>query len=352
MCALERASVLNITSSLSISLLFLFVLTLNGVSTPSSDIGLRLVTVDSTNQPNAHPTENQATNPWIGIRMDNISSPLASLLGLNESTGALVTDVIPGSPAQKAGLRVPEVIINSLGQPIEVPNADIILKIDNIPVQATTDVGSTLQTKKSGDKITLDVLRDGQINQVTIIPEPKPDYFIFNDSEGLYSIRYPSNWTAVNPGMLQQLNRQSESLQQLVPPPMIQNLAATFVKPGSAASITITKNLGSAAGISAAKIELLADEGFTRALMQQNGTIIQDKECERYKVDGSKACSYVMGIRTVLPNNVLTNNVMQVLTIQGERVFVFTYRSLPENFDKDLPVLEKMLQSFSWTGTA
>jgi membrane-associated protease RseP (regulator of RpoE activity) len=191
MCALERASVLNMTSSLSISLLFLFVLTLNGVSTPSSDNGLRLVAVDSTNQPNAHPPENQATNQWIGIRMNNISSPLVSLLGLNESTGALVTDVTPGSPAQKAGLRVPEVIINSLGQPIEISNADVILKIDNIPVQATTDVGSTLQTRKSGDKITLDVLRDGQINQVTIIPVPKPDYFVFNDPEGLYSIRYP-----------------------------------------------------------------------------------------------------------------------------------------------------------------
>jgi hypothetical protein len=81
--------------------------------------------------------------------------------------------------------------------------------------------------------------------------------------------------------------------------------------------------------------------------MQQNGTIIQDKECERYKVDGNKACSYVIGIHNGLPNNV-----MQVLMIVGERVFVFTYSSLPENFDKDLPVLEGMLQSFNRTGVA
>jgi hypothetical protein len=38
--------------------------------------------------------------------------------------------------------------------------------------------------------------------------------------------------------------------------------------------------------------------------------------------------------------------------IVGERVFVFTYSSLPENFDKDLPVLEGMLQSFNRTGVA
>lgn len=42
---------------------------------------------------------------------------------------------------------------------------------------------------------------------------------------------------------------------------------------------------------------------------------------------------------------------MQILTIVGEKAFVFTYRSLPVNFDEDLPVLEKMLQSFNRTDT-
>jgi hypothetical protein len=313
---------------LSISILFVVLITLNAVNTPNPENGSGLITVDSASQPNAQ------SESWIGIRMGNISSPMAEMLGLNESTGVLVTGVTAGGPAQKAGLRGPEVNINGLGHPIEVSGVDVILKMDNIPVRATTNISSVIQAKKAGDKIVLDVLRNGQINRVTVTPVPKPDYFVFNDPEGLYNVRYPSNWSAVNPDMLQQLGQAR----------MIQNFEASFVKPGSGTSITITKNPGSAAGISDMKMKSMADEGFVQTLIQQNGTIIQDIECERYMVDGSKACSYVLGVRNGSPSNI-----MQVPTIVGEKAFVFTYRSSPENFDKDLPVLEEMLQSFNRT---
>ena len=294
----------------------------------------------------------QTNNLWIGIRMDNISSTLGQRLGLNESGGVVVTEVTTGGPAQKGGLRGPEMIIKDVGQPPEVSKADVVLKINNTPVSSSTDIGSVIQTMKTGDNLTLDVLRDGKINKLTLTPQPRPDYFVFYDPEGLYSVRIPINWTAVNPDILKQLAQQSESLQQLVPPEMIQSIAASFVKPGSGTSITITEHTGSAARVSDAQMESLAEEGFTRALMQQNGTIVQDIECDRYKVVGNKACSYIIGIRENLSNNVLANNVMQVLTIAGEKAFVFTYSSLPENFDKDLHILEQMLQSFNRTGAS
>jgi hypothetical protein len=325
-------------------------LTSIGVSTRNTENGLGLVTADSSNPLNAPSVESQDANLWMGIKMGNISSPMAQILGLNESMGAIVTDVTPGSPAQKAGLRTPEMNINSIGQPQGISKADVILKINNLTVSSTSDIDSVVQSLKSGDKLALDVLQDGEINKVTVTPVPKPDYFVFYDPEGLYSIAYPVTWTVLNPGLVQQMAQQSEELQQLAPPEMIQNLAATFVKPGSGTSITITKNPGAAAGVSDAQMESMADEGFIHMLTQENGTIIKDMECNKYKVEGSKACSYVIGLRSGLPNNVLPNNVMQVLTIAGEKAFVFTYSSLPENFDKDLPVLEKMLQSFNRTG--
>jgi hypothetical protein len=43
---------------------------------------------------------------------------------------------------------------------------------------------------------------------------------------------------------------------------------------------------------------------------------------------------------------------MQILTIVGEQAYVFTYGNLAQNFKADLPVLEKMLESFNGTNTS
>ena len=80
-------------------------------------------------------------------------------------------------------------------------------------------------------------------------------------------------------------------------------------------------------------------------MIQYNGTIVQDIECEKYHIDGEKACSYVLGIG----ENGTFRNVMQVLTVVGERSYVISYSTSPENFDKDLPILKTMLQSFKQT---
>ena len=43
--------------------------------------------------------------------------------------------------------------------------------------------------------------------------------------------------------------------------------------------------------------------------------------------------------------------VLQILTVLGERSYVITYGSSPENFDKDLPVFQTMLRSLNGTDT-
>jgi PDZ domain len=288
----------------------------------------------------------QKNNLWIGIKAANINSTLAQRLGLNESQqGVMITEATPGGPAQKAGLRSPEMILNTTGGPLETSKADILLKIDNVSIDDITDIGSTIQTKNKGDNVTLDVLQDGQINKLSITPMPMPDYLIFNDPEGSYTISYPINWLSSNPSMLQQLIQQSEGLRQLLTPEEIQNLGAKFYKLGSETSITITKSRASAAGVSGEQLESMADDLFTQQLMRHGGTIIQDMECERYEVEGSKACSNLFSSQKGSPSNI-----MQVLTIVGGRVFLFSYSSLPKDFEKDLPVLEEMLKSFNRTG--
>ena len=52
---------------------------------------------------NALATENNTANLWIGITMADPGPALFQKLGLNESTGMAVTEVIPGGPAENAG---------------------------------------------------------------------------------------------------------------------------------------------------------------------------------------------------------------------------------------------------------
>ncbi len=56
---------------------------------------------------------------WHGVQVQAVTPELASALGLEEPKGALVSDVIPGSPAQKAELRQGDVILGFDGREIE-----------------------------------------------------------------------------------------------------------------------------------------------------------------------------------------------------------------------------------------
>jgi serine protease Do len=59
---------------------------------------------------------------WLGVRIQNLNEEVAEALGLEDIGGALVTDV-PGGPAQKAGIRSGDVIIEFDGKKIEDSSA-------------------------------------------------------------------------------------------------------------------------------------------------------------------------------------------------------------------------------------
>ena len=48
---------------------------------------------------------------FLGVGIQEVSADLAKTLDLDEATGALVTDVRPGSPAEQAGLERGDTIV-------------------------------------------------------------------------------------------------------------------------------------------------------------------------------------------------------------------------------------------------
>ncbi|MBI2940691.1 MAG: trypsin-like peptidase domain-containing protein [Chloroflexi bacterium] len=101
-------------------------------------------------------------HPWLGISGIALTESLAQELGLSVTRGIVVAEAVPNSPAAKAGLRGASV----RG---EVPRGgDVIVTMDGRQVQSVTDISSYLDTKRVGDQITLEVIRDGKTQQITV----------------------------------------------------------------------------------------------------------------------------------------------------------------------------------------
>ncbi len=75
----------------------------------------------------------------LGIGIQNLTPDLAKALGLEEDSGAVVTQVEPGSPAEKAGIRAGDVIIAVDGKRIR-SSADLRNRIGLVPVDTEVEL--------------------------------------------------------------------------------------------------------------------------------------------------------------------------------------------------------------------
>lgn len=100
--------------------------------------------------------------PWIGISGLDMNPEFAELMDLEKSQrGALVIDVTPNSPADKAGLIGSSVEAQVDGQDVTV-GGDVIIAADNMPIDDFEDLVAFLARYTIvGQEITLIVIRDG-----------------------------------------------------------------------------------------------------------------------------------------------------------------------------------------------
>ncbi len=85
-------------------------------------------------------------HPFMGIQYQPLNASVAAQMGINETQGVLITDVVSGSPADDAGLQ---------------PD-DIITAIDNQPLKQDSDLAEIINQHKPGDTVTLAVDRGGR----------------------------------------------------------------------------------------------------------------------------------------------------------------------------------------------
>ncbi len=105
-------------------------------------------------------TKGKVARGWLGVFIQDVTRDLAESFGMDKPQGALVSRVIAGSPAEKAGYAVGDVIIEFNGR--EVVNSSTLP-----PMVGVTEVGA---------KVPVVVLRDGKKKTLTTtIAELPPD---------------------------------------------------------------------------------------------------------------------------------------------------------------------------------
>ena len=94
----------------------------------------------------------KVTRGWIGVSVQSVTPEIAQALGLKEPRGALVGEVVPGGPADAAGIKRGDVIASFDGKEIN--------KIGELPlVVAETPAGKTVNAK---------VIRDSKELSLTV----------------------------------------------------------------------------------------------------------------------------------------------------------------------------------------
>ena len=97
-------------------------------------------------------TSGRVTRGRVGVQIDQVTKDVAESIGLGKAQGALVRNVEPGSPAEKAGVEA----------------GDIITRFEGRPVEKASDLPRLVGNTKPGTKSTITVFRRGQSRDLSI----------------------------------------------------------------------------------------------------------------------------------------------------------------------------------------
>lgn len=89
---------------------------------------------------------------WLGVLVQQVTPEIAEGMNLKEPRGALVSDVTPGGPAEKAGIK----------------RGDVIVGINEHEVKSVSDLTSAVALTPPGTQSKLHVIREGEEKEITV----------------------------------------------------------------------------------------------------------------------------------------------------------------------------------------
>ena len=96
---------------------------------------------------------------YLGVVIQDVTPELKEKFGLDSEAGALVSDVVAGGPADKAGIQ----------------RADVILKLDGKAVKTSRELPVMVAAKPIHKNVVLDVMRRGKLLSITVLTQEMTD---------------------------------------------------------------------------------------------------------------------------------------------------------------------------------
>jgi serine protease Do len=94
----------------------------------------------------------EVTRGWLGVNIQDLKGDLAEYYGLKSSEGVLVTDVVPGNPADEAGLKAKDIITAVNGENVQ-NSRELVARAATLPVGET----ARITVVRDGKEKTFDV---------------------------------------------------------------------------------------------------------------------------------------------------------------------------------------------------
>jgi S1-C subfamily serine protease len=111
---------------------------------------------------------------YLGVETLTIWPQLAQRLGLHVNTGALVQDVVDGSPAEKADIKAGDDTISFQGQTDITVGGDLVVGVGGRPLTREHDLADEIGAHGAGERVRLTLYRDGERRNVDVVLGRRP----------------------------------------------------------------------------------------------------------------------------------------------------------------------------------
>ena len=95
---------------------------------------------------------------WLGVLIQDVTRELAESFGMAKPEGALVARVLDGSPAERAGFEI----------------GDILLSFDEQPIERSSDLPPIVGRSRVGREVAVEILRGGQSMTLKVTTDELP----------------------------------------------------------------------------------------------------------------------------------------------------------------------------------
>ncbi|NWJ50357.1 MAG: trypsin-like peptidase domain-containing protein, partial [Bacteroidetes bacterium] len=96
---------------------------------------------------------------YMGVSLSEITGEFAEKNGLKDTKGVYVDEVVENGPAQKSGIK----------------KGDIILAVDDVTVNGTSELQEVIATKNTGEKVKIYLIRDNKPFELSVVLKEKSE---------------------------------------------------------------------------------------------------------------------------------------------------------------------------------